>query len=202
MKKALYSLLFISIVLPITGCKVSGKSNSKSIEEIWKSQITNYKVMDIDSNVTITATNEQTTFITEVDNGKYKCTSNGYIDYLEYVSGTDPTHYTFNNYSIDTGYQKQQIQCSIYDLIDYCGIAPVPYENVTYDKANDQYTANQVTMTIDDWTFTIADLVVKFTKDKFTYMSYKQVYSETQEKGEACVIQLSNYGSPKVTLPN
>ena len=79
-------------------------------------------------------------------------------------------------------------------MIDICGFPPIPFEEVTYDKDKDQYVAEEITMTLQEWSFTIVDVVVKFANNKVSKISYKQFFKNSEDKGETCTLEFSNYG--------
>ena len=209
MRKQVYPFFLSLISLSLVGCSTSKSSSSNSskeegsIQEIWTRDITNYGLLDKNSNVTIEATNGIDQYLTSVDNGKIQCAINSGSEYYEYVSGTFPGEYVFNYYYLEygVGYKKNVINIYLTDLIDICGLPPIPFESVTYDKENNQYVADEVTMTLQDWTFTIVDVVVKFANNKVSKISYKQFFKDSGDKGETCTLEFSSYGQTSVTLP-
>ena len=209
MKRFTRSLFLVVMTTSLVGCSTSKNSSSNSskeegsIQEIWTRDITNYGLLDKNSNVTIEATNGINQYLTSVDNGKIQCAINSGSEYYEYVSGTFPGEYVFNYYYFEdgVGYEKREINIYLTDLIDICGLPPIPFESVTYDKENNQYVADEVTMTLQDWTFTIVDVVVKFANNKVSKISYKQFFKDSGDKGETCNLDFTSYGQTSVTLP-
>lgn len=210
MAKVIRSIFLVAATLSLVGCTTSKNSSSSSssgsesgsIKEIWERDITKYGLLDKDSNVTIHSVNKHNDYLTKVDYGKIESIISTESEYYKYVSGVFPGKYVFNYYSSSDGYSERQIEIYITDLLDICGLPPIPFEDVTYDKDNDQYIASEVTMTLQDWTFTITNVVAKFVDNKLSQMTYDMSYGEDKDKSESCTLTFSNYGQTSVTLPN
>ena len=211
MRKTIRLFFLVVMTTSLVGCTTSKNASSTSsgseprnIKEIWERDITNYGLLDKNSNVTIDAANGIDQYIAKVDNGKIESIINSGADYFEYVSGIFPEKYVFNYYYLEygVGYKKNVINIYLTDLIDICGLPPIPFEDVTYDKDKDQYVAEEITMTLQEWSFTIVDVVVKFVNNKVSKISYKQFFKDSEEKGETCTLEFSNYGKTSVTLPD
>ena len=97
MRKTIRLFFLVVMTTSLVGCTTSKNASSTSsgseprnIKEIWERDITNYGLLDKNSNVTIDAANGIDQYIAKVDNGKIESIINSGADYFEYVSGIFP----------------------------------------------------------------------------------------------------------------
>ena len=210
MKKIVVSTIMVSAIL-LTGC--SHKTNYKVKKEQYD-ELCNYasylpKMNSLNFTVTVTETVGDKTYVdtTKFDNGKVESISNYGTIYLAFEKGSyNSENQTFNYEGyfeaegtwVKNSYQNETMPDDIF-LPDVGFI--LSYEELEYNPESHYYEQIAESKTLNEY-YVYSEVKVQFEDGKVIYISHKYKSTFEPEKVHFTVMEITDYGSTKVNLPN
>ena len=210
MKKIVVSTIMASAIL-LTGC--SHKTNYKVKKEQYD-ELCNYesylpKMNSLNFTVTVRETvgDKNYEYITKFDNGKVESITSYSTFYVVFEKGSyNSENQTFNyeGYFEEEGtwakssYQNETMPDDIY-LPDVGFI--LTYDELEYNSETHYYEQIAESKTLNDY-YVYSEVKVQFVDGKVTYISHKYKNTFEPEKEHLTVVEITDYGSTKVNLPN
>ena len=210
MKKIVVSTIMVSAIL-LTGCgyKTNYKVKKEQYDELCNYEAYFPKMNSLNFTVTVkeTAGDKNYLDITKFDNGKVESISGSDSFYIVFEKGSynsESQTFNFDGYFKDgdtwkkSSIKNETMPDDIY-LPDVGFI--LSYDELKYNPETSYYEQIAESKTLNEY-YVYSEVKVQFVDEKVTYISHKYKSTFEPEKVHFTVMEITDYGSTKVNLPN